>query len=204
MEYKTICFYKFSIDLLHHRYVFHLYLWNLKNVLVIGWTKEIFCFVCVCVLRYSRLSVTLWTVAHQAPLSMGFFQARTLAWVVISSSRGSSQPRDWTHMSCFSCTGRQILTSEPPGNQRRLFNKWSSIFANKALTFRLLFFHDHDLFPQDSSKKVLLLSLFSHLVMSDSMPPCGLQYARLPCLLLSLEFARTHVHWVQKGKCVLI
>ena len=106
MEYKTICFYKFSIDLLHHRYVFHLYLWNLKNVLVIGWTKEILCFVCVCVLHYSRLSVTLWTVAHQAPLSMGFFQARTLDWVAISSSRGSSQPRYWTHISWI---GRHIL-----------------------------------------------------------------------------------------------
>ena len=35
--------------------------------------------------------VTPWTiVAHQAPLSMGFFQARILEWVAISSSRGSS------------------------------------------------------------------------------------------------------------------
>ena len=32
--------------------------------------------------------VTLWTVARQAPLSMGFFQARILEWVAISSSRG--------------------------------------------------------------------------------------------------------------------
>ena len=30
-----------------------------------------------------------WTVAHQAPLSMGFFQARILEWVAISFSRGS-------------------------------------------------------------------------------------------------------------------
>ena len=29
----------------------------------------------------------------------GIFQARTLEWVVISSSRGSSQPGDWTHIS---------------------------------------------------------------------------------------------------------
>ena len=38
-------------------------------------------------------SVTPWTVALQAPLSMGFFQARTLEWVVISFSRGYSRPR---------------------------------------------------------------------------------------------------------------
>ena len=31
-----------------------------------------------------------WTVAHQASLPMGFFQARTLEWVAISFSRGSS------------------------------------------------------------------------------------------------------------------
>ena len=31
-----------------------------------------------------RLFVTLWTEACQAPLSMGFFQARILEWVAIS------------------------------------------------------------------------------------------------------------------------
>ena len=36
----------------------------------------------------------------------GISQAKILEWVAISSSRGSSQPRDWTHVSC---TGRQIL-----------------------------------------------------------------------------------------------
>ena len=35
-----------------------------------------------------------WAVACQAPLFMGFFQAITLEWVVTSSARGSSQPRD--------------------------------------------------------------------------------------------------------------
>ena len=39
----------------------------------------------------------------------GIFQARILEWVVISSSRGSSQPRDGTCNSCVSCTRRQIL-----------------------------------------------------------------------------------------------
>ena len=34
----------------------------------------------------------LWTVARQAPLSMGF-QARIPEWVAMPSSRGSSQPR---------------------------------------------------------------------------------------------------------------
>ena len=36
-------------------------------------------------------------------------QARILEWVVISFSRDSSQPRDWTHVSYVSCIVRQVL-----------------------------------------------------------------------------------------------
>ena len=44
------------------------------------------------------LLATLWTVARQAPLPMGFSQARILEWAVISSSRESTRPRGRTHM----------------------------------------------------------------------------------------------------------
>ena len=37
-----------------------------------------------------QLFVTLWTVAHQAPLSMGILQARILEWVAISFSNNMS------------------------------------------------------------------------------------------------------------------
>ena len=62
--------------------------------LSIGW--------CCAVLRRSVMSdsTTPWTVAHQAPLSMGILQARILAWIVMPSSRGCSQPRDQTSVSC--------------------------------------------------------------------------------------------------------
>ena len=36
------------------------------------------------------------------PLSMGFFKQEILEWVAISSARASSQPRDWTWVSCIS------------------------------------------------------------------------------------------------------
>ena len=39
----------------------------------------------------------------------GISLARILEWVAISSSRGSSRPRDWTQVSCGSCIGRQVL-----------------------------------------------------------------------------------------------
>ena len=41
--------------------------------------------------------------------SMGISQAKKLEWAAISFSRGSSRPRDWTHVSCTSCLGRQVL-----------------------------------------------------------------------------------------------
>ena len=67
---------------------------------------------CVCVLScFSRvwLCATLWTVAHQAISVHGILQARILEWVAMSSSRGSSWPRDQTRVSNFSCLGRQVL-----------------------------------------------------------------------------------------------
>ena len=55
------------------------------------------------------LFVTPWTTAHLAPLSMGFSSQEYWSGLPISSSRASSWPRDRTHDSCVSCTGRQIF-----------------------------------------------------------------------------------------------
>ena len=43
----------------------------------------------------------LWIVACQAPLVHGILHARILEWVDISFSRGSSQPKSWTRVSCI-------------------------------------------------------------------------------------------------------
>ena len=42
----------------------------------------------------------------------GILQARILEWVAITSSRGSSRPRDQTQVSCIS---RRFITNEPRG-----------------------------------------------------------------------------------------
>ena len=55
---------------------------------------------CCAELSRVRLLATPWTVAHQAPLSMGILQARILAWVAMPSSRGSSQPMDQPRILC--------------------------------------------------------------------------------------------------------
>ena len=70
-----------------------------------GWWKERWCFSpskfneWMKSLSCVRLFVIPWTVAYQAPPSMGFFQARILEWVAISFSRRSSWPRHWTWVS---------------------------------------------------------------------------------------------------------
>ena len=48
--------------------------------------------VCVCVLSHSVI-VQLFATLSQAPLSMGIFQARKLEWIVMPTTKGSSQPR---------------------------------------------------------------------------------------------------------------
>ena len=63
----------------------------------------------------------------------GIFPARILEWVAISSSRGSSWPRDQTHISC---TGRQVFyhwdtpgkSSEPCPKLKKLLHPNLHIF----------------------------------------------------------------------------
>ena len=75
-------------------------------------------YVLVCARSFSRiwLFVTTWTVAHQAPLSMGFSRQELLEWAAMPSSRGSSRPRDRTHVSYISYTAGRFLTAEPLGS----------------------------------------------------------------------------------------
>ena len=45
----------------------------------------------------------------------GILQATTLEWVAIPFSRGSSQTRNQTHISCLSCIAGRFFTTELPG-----------------------------------------------------------------------------------------
>ena len=76
----------------------------------IGDVKGTFC-TSVKLLSRVRLFVTLWMVAHQAPLSRGILQARTLEWVAMHFSWRSSQPRNPTCVSYVSFIGGFFTTS---------------------------------------------------------------------------------------------
>ena len=87
-------------------------------------------------LSHVWLFATPWTVAHQAPLSMGFSRKeyssekkkRILEWVVMLSSRGSSQPRDRHQVSCTAC---------------RFFTMWVTRDAQVIAWFYANLFHNN-------------------------------------------------------------
>ena len=57
----------------------------------------------------------------------GILQARILEWVAMPCSRGSSWPRDQTHVSYVSCIGRQILPLAPPGKPIYIYIRASQV-----------------------------------------------------------------------------
>ena len=75
---------------------------------VIDFSINLDCALC----SVTQLCMTLWNPMDCSPPGSsvhGIFWARILKWVAICFFRGSSQPRDWTHVSCVSCIGRWIL-----------------------------------------------------------------------------------------------
>ena len=52
----------------------------------------------------------------------GILQARILGWVAISSSRGSSQPRDLTDSPASPTLAGRFFTTEPPGKPMKGYN----------------------------------------------------------------------------------
>ena len=68
----------------------------------------------------------------------GVFQARTLEWVAMPSSRGSSQPRDWTQVTCIA---------------GRFFTVWASREAQYTIKYSIKYIlyictHTHTQFKE--------------------------------------------------------
>ena len=64
----------------------------------------------------------------------GIFQARILEWVAMPSSRGSSRPRDWTHVLCLLHSKVGSLPLVPPGKPNPIYTtlKWSVSLLQKT------------------------------------------------------------------------
>ena len=142
-------------------------------------------------LSHVWLFATPWTVAYQAVRSLsvhGIFQARVLEWVAISFSRGSSQPRDQTRVSCTA--GRRFTIWATVKSIYYLFNYMLLLLLlSRFSRVRLcatpwtaayqappsMAFSRQEYLPCISSVQ------FSSSVMSDSLRPHESQHPRPPC-----------------------
>ena len=66
----------------------------------------------------------------------GILQASILEGIVISSSRGSSQPRDQTQVSYISCTGRWVLYHCTIWEAQNLYGQLKFILIGVTVCFR--------------------------------------------------------------------
>ena len=78
-----------------------------------------------------RLFVTLWTVAHQAPLSIGFSRQEYWSGLPCPSPGGHSRPRDRTRVSYISCMGRRFFTTSAPWEAVNLYKAACQLCLNK-------------------------------------------------------------------------
>ena len=81
--------------------------------------------VCICACSVAQSCRTLcnpWTVALQAILSLRLSLQEILEWVAISSSMGSSWPRDLNHIPSGSCISRWILYHQTTYNSHETYS----------------------------------------------------------------------------------
>ena len=79
---------------------------------------------------------------HSPPGSSvdGILQSRVLEWVVRPTSRGSSQPR---YRTCVSCALGRFFSTEPPGKPhdcRTNSRKWTLVHTVSAYSFVIFYF----------------------------------------------------------------
>ena len=84
------------------------------------------------------LFVTGWTVAHQASLSLGFSRQENYRGFPVSSSRGSSRPRDWTCLLCLLYWQVHSLPLVPP---------------RKPVVHIVIFYYNQNYFQKYTEKK---------------------------------------------------
>ena len=149
---------------------------------------------------HAQTCPTLWDTVGCSPPGFsvyGILQARILEWVAISCSKGSSWPRDWTHVSCIA---------------EGFFTHWATWEAAQYLhtflnlRFILLFKYLHDLTQVCNSQlEISFHSLpLNHILhfssVSQSCPtfydPMNHSMRGLPVHHQLPEFTQTHVHCV--------
>ena len=97
----------------------HLYIYSFQILSIVDYCKMLNTVPCLCMHAQSSLSCPALCnpVNRSLPGSSvhQIFLARILEWVAMPASRGSSQPRDQTCISCVSCTAGGFSPTEPLG-----------------------------------------------------------------------------------------
>ena len=100
LNFSIVCF---SI---YHIFFFIVFIALHENVIKVHW-------ICVVLCSVAQSCLTLCDPVDCSPPGSsvrGVLPARILEWVAMISSRGSSQPRDWTCITCVSCTVVRFFT----------------------------------------------------------------------------------------------
>ena len=90
----------------------------------------VICFLCVCMLsHFSCVQLFVDPVDDSLPGSSvhGILQARILEWVAMPYSKGSSQPRDQTQVSCISCIAGGFFIDKILGKPHFMFSSLSML-----------------------------------------------------------------------------
>ena len=130
-----------------------------------------------------------WTLALQAPLSMGILQARILQWVAMASSR-SSKPRNWARVSCIA--GGFFIHWTNREAQRTCTNSPKEV----GTTPRVVKVPQPVVLRQDGTTNSSVQ--FSSVTQSclTLCNPMACSTPGIPVHHQMLELAQTHVHWV--------
>ena len=102
--------------------------WSHLNLIT---SQILFLLLCAQSFSHVWLCAIPWTVARQAPVSMGILQAWVLERIAIPSSKGSSQPRD---RNCTSRVGRHILCHCTTWNHHRIGGRLECHHINLGVT----------------------------------------------------------------------
>ena len=96
----------------------------------------------------------------------GILQAKIMGWVAVPSSRGSSRPRDRTHISCSSWVAGGFFTTDPPrkpGLHPLCFRKWLFVYYKMLVTSLV-----NNIYPKLIHAKLIFLHLLFLLMILPS------------------------------------
>ena len=140
----------------------------------------------------AQLFVTLWTVAHQPPLSTGFSRQEYWNELPCLPPGDLPNPGIQTCVSCNSCIAGGLFTAEPPWKPLPYFN---SLLKPKCNTNLTVMQKESTVIVMQKESIIVVahVQLLSPVWLCKSMD-CSMP--GFPVLHHLPELAQTHVHWV--------